>query len=73
MAEVADEIADAAEGIQDSEFFDEILNVIIEVQEEVEKVTSVTCSGGSMNGEACASGAVGQERCHLGHDGHVLE
>ena len=57
MAEVADEIADAAEGIQDSEFFDEILNVIIEVQEEVEKVTSVTCSGGSMNGEACASDA----------------
>lgn len=53
MAAVADEIAAAAEDIEDSEVFEEILNVIIEVQQELESVTARTCAGGVDNGEAC--------------------
>ena len=53
MAAVADEIADAAEGIQDSEFFEEILNVIIEVQEELEASTVATCKGGANDKLSC--------------------
>ncbi|MFW2388718.1 MAG: hypothetical protein ACN4G0_10300 [Polyangiales bacterium] len=55
MAAVADEIAQAAEEIQDSEIFGEILNVIIEVQEEIENSTARTCNGGSNNGNVCTN------------------
>ena len=49
MAKVADEIAKAAEEIQDSEIFEEILQVIIDVQQELDAATVKTCSGGTMS------------------------
>jgi hypothetical protein len=57
MSEVADEIAKAAEEIQDSEIFEEILQVIIDVQQELEAATVKTCSGGAMNGSDCSADA----------------
>jgi hypothetical protein len=57
MGEVADEIEEAAKGIEDSEIFEEILNVIIEVQQELEASTAMTCSGGANNGNACTENA----------------
>ena len=53
MAEVADEIAEAAKEIEDSEIFEEILQVIIDVQEELDQRTVMTCSGGANEGDAC--------------------
>ena len=57
MAAVADEIAEAAEAIEDSEIFEEILNVIIDVQQELENATTTTCKGGANNGNACTDDA----------------
>lgn len=57
MSAVGDEIAKAAEEIQDSEIFAEILDVIIEVQMEIENATVNTCKGGSMNGSECTADA----------------
>lgn len=55
MAAVADEIAEAAKEIEDSEIFLEILDLIIEVQTELDKATSMTCSGGANDGGECAA------------------
>ena len=63
MSEVADEIAQAAEEIEDSKIFEEILEVIIDIQEELDQSTNedgdlvldATCSGGSNAGSACAA------------------
>jgi len=65
MGAVADEIAEAANEIEGSEFFEEILAVIIEVQQELEQNTNEngdlildgTCNGGANDGGACAAGA----------------
>jgi hypothetical protein len=57
MAAVADEIEDAAKEIEDSEIFEEILDVIVDVQMELESSTSSTCDGGAMNGSSCTSDA----------------
>ena len=40
MSEVADEIAQAAEEIEDSKIFEEILEVIIDIQEELNQICS---------------------------------
>jgi hypothetical protein len=53
MAEVADEIAEAAEEIQDSEIFEEILQVIIDVQQELDAATVKTCEDGTNKGNDC--------------------
>jgi hypothetical protein len=53
MSEVADEIAKAAEEIQNSEIFEEILQVIIDVQQELDAATVKTCSGGTSQGSDC--------------------
>ena len=53
MAEVADEIAEAAEEIQDSEIFEEILQVIIDVQQELDAATVKTCEDGANKGNDC--------------------
>lgn len=55
MSEVADEIAEAADAIEDSEILDEILQVIIDIQEDLDSVAVKTCDGGAMSGSACAS------------------
>ena len=55
MAEWADEIAEAAEEIEDSEIFEQILELIKDVQEELEASTAKACSGGANNGSACTS------------------
>jgi len=57
MSEVADEIAEAAEEIQNSEIFEEILQVVIDVQQELEAAAVKTCSGGAMNGSDCSADA----------------
>jgi len=57
MAKVADEIAKAAEEIQDSEIFEEILQVIIEVQEELDAATVKVCDGGTNDGSDCTADA----------------
>ncbi|MBT8452864.1 MAG: hypothetical protein KJO40_12930 [Deltaproteobacteria bacterium] len=57
MASVADRIAKLAEEIGDSEIFEEILNVVIDVQMELQNATPRTCNGGVNNGNACADGA----------------
>ena len=54
MAKVADEIAKAAEEIQNSEIFEEILQVIIDVQQELDAATVKTCSG---DGSDCSADA----------------
>jgi len=53
MSEVADEIAEAAEEIQNSEIFEEILQVIIDVQQELDDATVRICDGGDSNGNDC--------------------
>ena len=53
MAAVAEEIAEVANGIEDSEVFEEILNVIIDVQEELDSAIAMTCEGGAMSGKTC--------------------
>ncbi|NOQ82764.1 MAG: hypothetical protein GQ551_02060 [Myxococcales bacterium] len=55
MSEVADEIAKAAEEIQNSEIFEEILQVIIDVQQELEAASVKTCSGGDNKGKDCTA------------------
>ncbi len=57
MAAVADEIADAAREIEDSEIFAEILKVITDIQQELENATARTCRGGSNNGNVCTDDA----------------
>jgi len=57
MAEWADEIAEAAEEIEDSEIFEQILDVVTEVQEELEASTAKTCNGGANNGSTCTDDA----------------
>ncbi|MBT8451938.1 MAG: hypothetical protein KJO40_08240 [Deltaproteobacteria bacterium] len=57
MGEVAQEIADNAEAIEDSEIFEEILDVITDVQQELENATPRTCTGGTNNGNACSDDA----------------
>ncbi len=57
MAAVADEIAQAAEEIENSEVFEEILGVIIDVQEELELSTAKACSGGADDGSICTNDA----------------
>lgn len=57
MSVVAEEIEDSAEAIQESEVFQEILNVIIDVQEELENATRRTCRGGAENGNTCTNDA----------------
>ncbi|MGB3052404.1 MAG: hypothetical protein WBB42_15495 [Polyangiales bacterium] len=56
MSEFAQEIEDAAREIEDSEIFEEILDVIIEVQQELKKATAGTCSGGDDDGSTCDVG-----------------
>ena len=53
MSAVADEIAEASKEIGDSEIFEQILQVIIDVQKELDAVAVKTCDGGAMNGSAC--------------------
>ena len=55
MAKVADEIAKAAEEIQNSEIFEEILQVIIDVQQELDAAAVEICDGGAMNGSDCSA------------------
>lgn len=57
MGEVADEIAANAEAIEDSEIFEEILNAIIDIQQELENAIAVTCNGGANNGNSCVDDA----------------
>jgi hypothetical protein len=57
MSAVADEIAKAAEEIEDSEIFEEILQVVIDVQQELDAATVKTCNGGAMNGSDCSADA----------------
>jgi len=57
MSAVADEIAEAAEAIENSQIFEEILNVIAEVQEELDKVAAKTCNDGANQGGNCSSDA----------------
>jgi len=53
MAKVADEIAKAAEEIQNSEIFEEILQVIIDVQQELDAAAVKICDGGDNKGDDC--------------------
>ena len=55
MSAVADEIADAAEEIEDSKIFEEILQVIIDVFEDLDAASVKTCDGGAMNGSSCTA------------------
>ena len=57
MSLVADEIEESADAIQNSEVFEEILNVIIEVQEELENATATRCKGGPNDGNTCIGDA----------------
>ena len=72
MAAVADEIAQTAEDIEESEIFEQILGVIIEVEEELETAISQTCNGGASDGNACIDdtdcpgGSCGNPRLVLG-------
>lgn len=53
LGAVADEIAKAANDIEDSELFEQILDVIIDVEEELEAAISRTCTGGANSGNSC--------------------
>ena len=55
MSEVADEIAKAAEEIQNSEIFEEILQVIIDVQQELDAAAVKTCEDGTNKGNDCTA------------------
>jgi hypothetical protein len=65
MGAVADEIAETAKEIEESEIFAEILDVIIQVQKELAESTNengdlvldATCDGGANDGSACAADA----------------
>jgi len=57
MGEFADEIAQAAEEIEDSEIFEEILELVIDVQQELEASTARACSGGANDGNTCTDDA----------------
>jgi hypothetical protein len=57
LAGVADEILATAEEIEESEIFEQILNVIIEVEEELETAVSSTCNGGENSGKTCTDDA----------------
>jgi hypothetical protein len=57
MDAVADEIAEVAKEIEGSEIFEEILQVIIDVQEELDQRTVLTCSGGPNDGSGCSADA----------------
>ncbi len=68
MAAVADEIEQAAKEIEDSEIFEEILNLIIEVQMEIEASTAKTCSGGANDGAACTDDTACPDGTCVGDD-----
>ncbi len=68
MGVVADEIAKAAEDIEDSEFFEQILEIIIEFQTELDQATAQLCSGGANDGNACTDDA----DCPAGSCGDIL-
>ena len=53
MAVWADKIEEAAQGIEDSEIFEQLLNVIIDAQQDLESSTARTCKGGANNGNTC--------------------
>jgi len=53
MSEVADEIEEAAREIDDSEIFEQILDLIIDVQQELETSTAQICKGGELDGQQC--------------------
>ena len=55
MSAVADEIAEAAEEIENSEVFEEILQVIIDVQEELDNAAVKTCDDGPNKGSDCTA------------------
>jgi len=55
MSAVADEIAMVAMEIDDSEIIEEILQVVIDVQEELDAISTKACSGGAMSGSACTT------------------
>jgi len=57
MAAFADEIAQAADSIEDSEIFAEILKVITDVQQDLENAAARICNGGTNNGNACIDDA----------------
>jgi hypothetical protein len=57
MSEYADEIDAARKEIQNSEIFEEILQVIIDVQQELEAAAVKICDGGAMNGSDCSADA----------------
>ena len=61
MGEVADEIAQAADEIQDSEIFEGI-GVISDVQTASEDSTAKACSGGANDGSACSADSA-EEDC----------
>lgn len=53
MSEWADDIEDVFEALDSTEVFEEILEVIISVQEELDEATVRFCSGGAMDGDQC--------------------
>ena len=53
----ADEIEEAAEAVEDSEIFKELLDLITNAQEDLETSTSRTCNGGANNGSTCTDDA----------------
>jgi len=57
MAEFAEEIAEAAEEIENSELLDEILDLLVQVQQDLEASTAKACNGGANDGNACTNDA----------------
>ena len=53
----ADEIEEAAEAVEDSEIFKELLDLITNAQQDLESSTSRTCNGGANNGSTCTDDA----------------
>ncbi len=53
MEEWAPYIEEAAKEIEDSDIFDELLNVIGDVQTELDNSIAMTCQGGADNGKTC--------------------
>ena len=72
MAEWADEIEKAAAEIQDSEIFDEILDLIKDVQAELEASTAKVCSDGANDGRSCTEDADCPEGTCVATDDLVL-
>ena len=54
MSKWADDIEGAFEALDNTEFLEEILKVIISVQDELDESTVKACMGGAMDGEECA-------------------